>query len=102
MSVFPENLTKIQAHAFGGCCSLYNIRLPESLKEIGNSAFTFTLMRDVTIPKGVESVKSSAFSSPFNAWHQLVRGSDNEYFMFVFNSLEDPDAIRLVNFRALT
>lgn len=90
-----ENLTKIQAHAFGGCCSLYNIRLPESLKEIGNSAFTFTLMRDVTIPKGVESVKSSAFSSPFNAWHQLVRGSDNEYFMFVFNSLDDPDAIHL-------
>lgn len=90
-----ENLTKIQSNAFGGCCSLYNIRLPESLKEIGNSAFTFTLLRDLTIPKGVSSVKASAFSSPFNAWRQLVRGSDNEYFMFVFNSENDPDAVRL-------
>ena len=90
-----ENLKKIGSNGFSATCSLSHIRLPESLEIIGAKAFYFSMIRNITIPAGVREIGDNAFASPFSAAVQLVEGSDNENFMFIFSSESDEDCVRL-------
>ncbi len=58
----PPNVTVIDDSAFYGCSSLENITLPESLRIIGTSAFKNTALKEITIPYGVSTIRSGAFS----------------------------------------
>ena len=62
---FPERLYSIGEMAFYNCSSIEEIILPESLKSIGNYAFGSCSLRSVTIPEGVETINTAAFTSPY-------------------------------------
>ena len=62
---FPERLYTIGEMAFYDCSSIEEIILPESLKSIGNYAFSSCSLRSVTIPEGVETINTAAFTSPY-------------------------------------
>ena len=59
---FYKGVSEIQAGAFYGCSSLEELILPQSLKVIGDSAFTSTAIISLTLPTGIESVGSFAFA----------------------------------------
>ena len=59
---FYNGVTEIQEGAFYGCVAIEEIKLPESVKTIGNSAFTATAISNLTLPIGVESVGDFAFA----------------------------------------
>ena len=48
--------TDIGVEAFRGCWSFENIRLPDTLRKIGDYAFAYTKMRRLTVPSVVEEV----------------------------------------------
>lgn len=49
----PDGVEHIDSFAFYSCDGLEQVSLPESLREIGVSAFTMTSVREITIPAGV-------------------------------------------------
>jgi len=58
----PESVTTIYHGAFRGCTCIREIRLPNSLKYIGNYAFGFLSdLEHITIPEGVVSLGMGAF-----------------------------------------
>ena len=69
----PEGIRTIKAETFCGmesgtykhtkCEKLQNIKLPESLEEIGAKAFAFTDLQKIEIPDNVEYIGRSAFLS---------------------------------------
>lgn len=58
---FPKQLESIQGGAFWGCTSLSEIELPEGLLTIGQSAFIDTALKEVVIPKSVQTIAYCAF-----------------------------------------
>ena len=56
-----SELTEIGNWTFYKCRSLQNICLPDKLREIGWSAFSWTSLTEVQIPASVQTVGSSAF-----------------------------------------
>ena len=59
---FYKGVSEIQTGAFYGCSAIEELDLPESLKVIGDSAFTSTSIISLTLPRGIESVGDSAFA----------------------------------------
>lgn len=59
--VFGEDVTKIPNNMFNDCRGLKKSILPDSLKEIGESAFSGTALTEVTIPNCVEFIGENAF-----------------------------------------
>ncbi|WP_044974613.1 leucine-rich repeat domain-containing protein [Ruminococcus sp. HUN007] len=57
----PETLEKIELGAFIDCSSLEKITLPESLTNVGQSAFQGTAMKQVIIPAKVSKIGYNAF-----------------------------------------
>ncbi|MBD5433972.1 MAG: leucine-rich repeat domain-containing protein [Treponema sp.] len=55
------NVTAIGVGAFYGCKSLASIEIPESVTEIGGSAFRGSGLKTVTIPKGVKAIGMETF-----------------------------------------
>ena len=60
--VFEEGCKYIGEKAFDGCCNLKKVRLPKSLVEIGNWAFSFCGIMDIAIPPNVKNIGDSAFA----------------------------------------
>ncbi|WP_172916266.1 leucine-rich repeat domain-containing protein [Capnocytophaga canimorsus] len=61
--VIPEGVTFIEGSAFYSCKTLATITLPQTLTEIGESAFkSCHKLNNVVIPDGVKQLKSDAFS----------------------------------------
>ena len=61
--VIPETVTDIGAWAFSECISLYEIELPNSLREIEESAFNgCTGLSSIVIPETVTDIGAGAFS----------------------------------------
>ena len=59
----PPSLTEIGESAFSGCTSLAEITLPPALTEIGESAFSeCTSLAEITLPASVAEIGESAFS----------------------------------------
>ncbi len=55
---------RIEAEAFKSSYSLYNLKIADSVKSIGNSAFEGCIeLRTVVIPNGVTTIESSAFAN---------------------------------------
>lgn len=57
-----DGYTDILKNAFSDSF-VEHIRLPESLKRIGNSAFKSSLLREIKIPKNVSTIETSAFET---------------------------------------
>jgi hypothetical protein len=58
----PDSVTTIYHGAFRGCQTIREVRLPKSLKYIGNYAFAFlTELEEIDIPQGVVSMGMGAF-----------------------------------------
>lgn len=57
----PNGAEKIGAYAFCGCTSLENVIIPDSVTDIGESAFNSTGLTSVTIPDGVTKIKNDTF-----------------------------------------
>src|SRR5260370_40063154 len=60
----PEGVTNIGVDVFGGCTSLTNVIMPNSLVSIDDLAFwSCTLLSQAAIPNGVSRIGVSAFGS---------------------------------------
>ena len=59
----PDGVAKIDSFAFRNSGALKQVAFPNSLKEIGESAFQYTGLQKVQVPDSVESIEDSAFAS---------------------------------------
>lgn len=59
--IIPEGVESIGRHAFYNVSSLARVKLPETLKTIGKSAFCYTGLTSFTIPTNVETLGDYAF-----------------------------------------
>ena len=59
--VLPEGVVSIGMSAFDFCESLKRINLPESLRELGISAFEATDLTEVSIPDAIEEIPDRCF-----------------------------------------
>ena len=59
--VIEEGITEIGSLVFGVSKSVQSVKLPESLKKIGDGAFEELSAREITIPRGVESIGKNIF-----------------------------------------
>ena len=60
---FPQNVTKLPNNLFSGDVSLTEFDIPDSVTEIGNSAFANTGITEIEIPAGVTTIGSGVFST---------------------------------------
>ena len=60
---FPKNVTKLPNNLFSGDVSLTGFIIPDSVTEIGNSAFANTGITEIEIPAGVTTIGSGVFST---------------------------------------
>jgi hypothetical protein len=54
--VILNGITVIGHNAFNGCVNLVSITLPDSLVSIGNDVFNGTALKDLVIPRNVQSI----------------------------------------------
>ena len=59
----PNTIEEIYEAGFYGCEKLTTIALPSSLKKIGRAAFSYSGLKEVTIPSSVEIIEQQAFSA---------------------------------------
>jgi hypothetical protein len=60
--IFEGNITTISDRAFFNCTSLQKVELPGTLKSIGDSAFFYTNITELSLPYGCEAIGNGAFS----------------------------------------
>ena len=60
---FPQNAEVLPASLFGGAVNLKQFKIPASVKEIGDTAFSNTGITEITIPSGVSKIGSRVFST---------------------------------------
>jgi len=58
---FPKNLYKIEIAAFMNCKALASVELPDTLENVGQSAFMGTGLTEIVIPDSVTSIGYNAF-----------------------------------------
>lgn len=58
---WPESLTPIPDFAFYNISSLNNINIPETVTEIGKSAFESTSIRNINLPEQLTSINENCF-----------------------------------------
>ncbi|MBD5186439.1 MAG: leucine-rich repeat domain-containing protein, partial [Bacteroidales bacterium] len=58
---FPEGLTSIGGGAFAGCDKITEVKVPDTVKEIGEGAFKGTSLTTITLPDSLEKIGGGAF-----------------------------------------
>lgn len=63
----PSNIdgypvTEIAGYTFSNLSNIWKIKIPDTVKRIGNVAFMSTSITDITIPSGVQNIPFSAFA----------------------------------------
>ncbi len=71
--ILPKSVREIGSRAFAFCDYLYNIELPDQLRTIGGSAFYKCPLLSIRIPDNVETIGGSAFLECSNL-HQVILG----------------------------
>lgn len=62
-TIIPDEVIIIGDEAFSAHFRLTQIFIPESVKEIGKEAFSFTYLKSINLPKGLTSIGKNAFGS---------------------------------------
>ncbi len=87
----PDTITKLPTDAFSMCVKLSEAVLPETLTEIGQWAFQYTALTDITIPESVTVIDPQAFEDSLLKNINGVEGSYAETFAkengYTFNSV---------------
>ncbi|MDO4629358.1 MAG: leucine-rich repeat domain-containing protein [Planctomycetia bacterium] len=73
--VVPDGVTTIANQAFEGCRHLTAVTIPESVRSIGESAFSGSNLISVVIPEGVTALGKSAFEACRNLESVAISGS---------------------------
>lgn len=60
-TVIPKGVTRIGNDAFFGHWPLEYIKIPNSVKEIGENAFAYCFLKEMTLPSGIETIEGRAF-----------------------------------------
>ena len=60
--IYGKAVTQIAEYGFGGAKYLTEVRLPNTLKTIGNRAFVECAFTSIDIPNGVKTIGNAAFS----------------------------------------
>ncbi len=85
----PESIDSIPIGMFFNCNSLEKIKLPDNITSIGNSAFGFSNLREVTIPKSVRKIGKNTFSRCSNLRRVTFLRNDTEIMLNVFIGCTD-------------
>ena len=97
-----SGVTSVGNYAFAGCVPLTNVALGEGLTSIGTSAFDGTALRQVFIPRTVQSIGSGALNccTNFNGLAPTLQmisvDEDNEWFCAVDGVLYDKAQTTLI------
>lgn len=59
--IIPEGIVSIEESAFSECEKLTDVKLPGTLKRIGESAFFRTGITSIDLPEGLETIELAAF-----------------------------------------
>lgn len=57
----PKGITKIPPYFFRSCSRLEEVKLPETVTEIGEEAFDSSRIRKLILPKGVKKIGKHCF-----------------------------------------
>ena len=57
-----EGIVSIPEQCFYECLGLQEVTFPSTLSEIGRSAFSYTGLREVVLPEGIQVLKESSFN----------------------------------------
>lgn len=71
----PEGVTSIVALAFAGCRSIPTVTLPDSVTYIGDAAFEYTLLTNITLGSHTAYIGNSAFYDCANLSHVTIPGT---------------------------
>jgi hypothetical protein len=71
----PEGVKSIAARAFAGWSRSPSVTIPDSVTDIGDGAFEYTLVRNVTVGNGVARIGNSAFYGCANLTHFTIPSS---------------------------
>ncbi len=85
----PENIHSIPRGMFYECHSLEKIEIPDNITSIGDYAFEFCDLREVTIPKGVKTIGKSAFGYCKHLRKVTFSGNNIEIQLNAFCSCTD-------------
>ena len=70
----PKTVEYIDRMAFRGCSSLATVNLPDSVKTIGDAAFMFTAIKEVTLTN-VETIGAMAFANNVKLEKLTIKGN---------------------------
>lgn len=97
--VLPPNITEIQDYAFWGSGTLTSVgTIPESVNNIGESAFARTNLRSIEIPGSVETLKQFTF----NNCHNLQELKLNEGLKYFENNVVFSSSLKSLTLPAST
>lgn len=60
--LLPEGLLHLRDYAFAGSSNLVSIKLPSTLVSLGVSAFAYSALHNISIPGGIEEIRTDTFS----------------------------------------
>lgn len=74
-TVFPDDIMEIGSYAFSGCSNLTTLTIPESVKIISSSAFSYSGLINITINPTLEKLNGGVFADAINLENVYFNGS---------------------------